>query len=83
MACCFKPTVGDDDRPGSIAGKYAEDKAPAGHVKYRISFASFSTAPSCLPARSIAVARRGPNGLKIEKETTHVIVRWTRVASMA
>lgn len=33
MACCFKPTVGDDDRPGSIAGKYAEDKAPAGHVK--------------------------------------------------
>ena len=33
MACCFKHTVGDDDRPGSIAGKYAEDKAPAGHVK--------------------------------------------------
>ena len=25
----------------------------------------------------------GPNGLEIEKETTHVIVRWTRVASMA
>jgi hypothetical protein len=24
----------------------------------------------------------GPNGLNIEKETTHVIVRWTRVASM-
>ena len=23
------------------------------------------------------------NGLKIRKETTHVIVRWTRVASMA
>ena len=28
-------------------------------------------------------SRFGPNGLKIEKETTHVIVRWTRVASMA
>jgi hypothetical protein len=27
--------------------------------------------------------RLGPNGLKIEKETTHFIVRWTRVASMA
>ena len=27
--------------------------------------------------------RFGPNGLKIDKETTHVIVRWTRVASMA
>ena len=26
---------------------------------------------------------RRPNGLKIEKETTHSIVRWTRVASMA
>ena len=25
----------------------------------------------------------GPNGLKIKKETTHFIVRWTRVASMA
>ena len=36
-----------------------------------------------VPARSIAVARLGPNGLEIEKETTHVIVRWTRVASMA
>ena len=35
------------------------------------------------PARSIAVARLGPNGLKIENETTHFIVRWTRVASMA
>ena len=31
------------------------------------------------PARSIAVARLGPNGLKINKETTHVIVRWTQV----
>ena len=31
------------------------------------------------PARSIAVARRGPNGLKIQKETTHFMVRWTRV----
>ena len=27
--------------------------------------------------------RLGPNGLKIETETTHVIVRWSRVASMA
>ena len=36
-----------------------------------------------VPARSIAVARLGPNGLKIEKETTHFIVRWTRVASIA
>ena len=35
------------------------------------------------PARSIAVARLGPNSLKIQKETTHFIVRWTRVASMA
>ena len=26
------------------------------------------------PARSIAVARRGPNGLKIEKEATHDLV---------
>ena len=26
------------------------------------------------PARSIAVARRGPNGLEIEKETTHDLV---------
>ena len=26
---------------------------------------------------------RSPNGLKLEKETTHFIVRWTRVASMA
>ena len=26
------------------------------------------------PARSIAVTRRGPNGLKIEKETTHDLV---------
>ena len=24
----------------------------------------------------------GPNGLKIEKETTHVIVRWPRVVSV-
>ena len=28
-------------------------------------------------------SRFGPNGLKLEKETTHFIVRWTRVASMA
>ena len=35
------------------------------------------------PARSVAVSRLGPNGLKIDKEATHVIVRWTRVASMA
>ena len=28
-------------------------------------------------------SRFGPNGLKLEKETTHVIVRWTRVVSMA
>ena len=34
-------------------------------------------------ARGIAVSRRGPNGLKLEIETTHGIVRWTRVASMA
>ena len=27
-----------------------------------------------VPARSIAVARLGPNGLKIEKETTHGLV---------
>ena len=27
-----------------------------------------------VPARSIAVARLGPNGLKIEKETTHDLV---------
>ena len=27
--------------------------------------------------------RLGPNGLKIEKETTHVIVRWSRVAPIA
>ena len=25
----------------------------------------------------------GPNSLKIEKETTHFVVRWTRVASTA
>ena len=35
------------------------------------------------PARSIAVSRRGPNGPKIGKETTHDLVSWTRVASMA
>ena len=33
------------------------------------------------PARSIVFTGNGPNGLKIGKETTHVIVRWTRVAS--
>ena len=27
--------------------------------------------PGTIPARSIAVSRLGPNGLKIEKETTH------------
>ena len=31
------------------------------------------------PARSIAVSRRGPNGPKLEKETTHDLVRWPRV----
>ena len=35
------------------------------------------------PARSIAVARRGPNGPKIEKETTHDLLSWKRRASMA
>ena len=35
------------------------------------------------PARSITVARLGPNGLKIETETTLMEVRWPRVASMA
>ena len=30
-----------------------------------------------VPARSIAVARLGPNGLEIETETTRFIVRWT------
>ena len=33
------------------------------------------------PARSISRLR--PNGLKLEKETTHFMVRWTRVASTA
>ena len=28
-------------------------------------------------------SRFGPNGLEFDKETTHFIVRWTRVASMA
>ena len=32
--------------------------------------------------RSVAVARLGPNGLKLEKETIHGIVRWTRVVSV-
>ena len=35
------------------------------------------------PARSIAVSRRGPNGLEFEKETTHDLLSWRRVASMA
>ena len=35
-----------------------------------------------VPARSIAVARLGPNGLKFEKETTLMEVRWTRVVSV-
>ena len=35
------------------------------------------------PARSIAVSRRGPNGLNIEKETTHFHHSWRRRASMA
>ena len=34
-----------------------------------------STGPRSQPARRIAVARLGPNGLEIEKETTHGIVR--------
>ena len=36
-----------------------------------------------LLARLTCAERRGPNGPKIKKETTHVIVRWTRVASTA
>ena len=32
------------------------------------------------PARGISV-ERGPNGLEIEKETTLMEVRWTRVTS--
>ena len=35
------------------------------------------------PARSIAVPRLGPNGPKIEKETTHDLLSWKRRASMA
>jgi len=32
--------------------------------------------------RGASRSRRGPNGLKLEKETTHVIVRWPRVVSV-
>ena len=41
------------------------------------------TASALEPVRSIVFTGNGPNGLKSEIETTHVIVRWTRVASMA
>ena len=35
------------------------------------------------PPRSVAVGRRGPNGLKFDKETTHRLLSRRRVASMA
>ena len=38
---------------------------------------------SKLPARGVEVARLGPNGLKIEKETSHDLLSWRRRASMA
>ena len=33
----------------------------------------------CAPRYLRGASRFGPNGLKMLKETTHVIVRWTRV----
>jgi hypothetical protein len=38
---------------------------------------------SCPMAWSVVVSRLGPNGLKIEKETTHDQISWRRRASMA
>ena len=35
------------------------------------------------PARSIAVPRLGPNGPKIEKETTHHLLSWRPFMKMA
>ena len=51
-----------------------------GTLKYmEIGFRGSSKRMKRRSLRGASVARLGPNGLDIEKETTHVIVRWTRV----
>ena len=67
--------------------RYIEEEGRQDAAPHR-SFASFSacnrrfTTPFSR-SHLRGASRFGPNGLKIDKETTHVIVRWTRVASMA
>ena len=58
-------------------GRYRSAQVPNMLMMTVISF-FFSDAAFSACAR-VAVARRGPKWLEIEKETTHVIVRWTQV----
>ena len=52
MACCFKqPTVENDDGPTLVAGKFAADNAPAGHVVNRDSELKSRKASNARPAR--------------------------------
>ena len=52
MACCFKqPTVEDDDGPTLVAGKFAADNAPAGHVVNPDSELKSRKASNARPAR--------------------------------
>jgi hypothetical protein len=47
-----------------------------------ITTSSNAALPARSPARSISLESR-PNSLKINKETTHDVLSWRRVASMA
>ena len=41
----------------------------------------FGTKSQVFVRRRVGEPARSPNGLKLEKETTHGLVRWTRVTS--
>ena len=57
---------------------------PAGHIDTETNLPKYSKRDGADSKPRTCAERRGrSNGLKIENETTHVIVRWTRVASMA
>ena len=52
-------------------------------VTFLSGFALFAWRAACFWANFTCVHRLGSNGLIIDKETTHGLVRWRRVASMA